>query len=167
MRKNNYEQTFQLQPIGRVSVNEANGRYLLEIDPPYREALQQLDRFSHVLVFWWADQMDNDAQRKILTTELPYAPGESVGVFACRSEYRPNPIAVTTVPILHLDVAAGQVTLPWIDAYDSSPLLDVKPYIPICDRIRDLHVAPWMAEWPMWMEDAPAYFAAHETDFGD
>lgn len=145
MTKNNKNQAFQLKVIGRVCVDEAVGRYSLEIDPPYREALQQMDRFSHVLVFWWADQMDGETQRQILTTELPYALGEHVGVFACRFEYRPNPIAVTTVPILDVDVDAGQVFLPWIDAIDGSPLLDLKPYIPICDRIRDLHVAPWMA----------------------
>ena len=161
------EKTYQLMSIGRVSVNEADGRYLLEIDPPYREALGQLDRFSHVMVFWWADQMDGKEGRQILTTKLPYAPGESVGVFACRSEYRPNPIAVTTMPILSVDVEAGEVILPWIDAFDGSPVIDLKPYIPICDRIRDLHVAPWMADWPLWMEDAAEYFAEHETDFGD
>ncbi len=165
--KNQRNQNFQLNPLGRVSVDDSLGRYLLEIDPLYREALQQLDRFSHVMVFWWADRMDGETQRQILTTELPYAPGERVGVFACRSEYRPNPIALTTAPILQVDVDAGQVSLAWIDAFDGSPLLDLKPYIPICDRIRDLHVAPWMAEWPLWMEDAPAYFAEHAADFGD
>ena len=163
----NSEKSYQLMSIGRVSVNEADGRYLLEIDPPYREALRQLDRFSHVMVFWWADQMDGKEARQILTTKLPYAPGKSVGVFACRSEYRPNPIAVTTMPILSVDVEAGEVILPWIDAFDGSPVIDLKPYIPICDRIRDLHVAPWMADWPLWMEDAAEYFAQHETDFGD
>jgi len=35
-----------------------------------------------------------------MTTELPYAPDVETGVFACRSEYRPNPIAVTTMMVL-------------------------------------------------------------------
>lgn len=167
MTKNYKNQAFHLKVLGRVCVDEAVGRYSLEIDPPYREALQQLDRFSHVMVFWWADQMDGETQRQILTTDLPYAPGKRVGVFACRSEYRPNPIAVTTVPILSVDVEAGEVILPWIDAFDGSPVLDLKSYIPISDRIREVHVAPWMADWPLWMEDAAEYFAEHETDFGD
>ena len=159
--------TYQLQPIGRITMNASQGCCSLAIDPPYRPALQQLDRFSHVMVFWWAHQMDSEKQRQVLTTDLPYAPGEQVGVFACRAEYRPNPIAVTTLAVLEVNVVGGQVILPWIDAYDGSPLLDLKPYIPICDRIRDVRVAPWMADWPMWMEDAPAYFAEHATDFGE
>ena len=167
MTKNNQGREFQLKAIGRVVMKESDSRCLLEIDTPYREALQQLDRFSHVMVFWWADQMDGEEQRQILTTELPYAPGESVGVFACRSEYRPNPIALTTLPLLGVDVDAGEVILPWIDAFDGSPVVDLKPYIPICERVRDVHVPPWIADWPLWMEDADEYFSENETDFGD
>lgn len=155
-----------LQPIGRIVNHEKEGRYILKVEEPYRAGLKQLDRFSHVMVFWWADQMDREDRRDILTTTLPYAPGVEVGVFACRSEYRPNPIAVTTVPVLSMDVENGEVIIPWIDAFDGSPLIDLKPYLPVSDRVRDVEVAPWMAEWPLWMEDAEAYFSEHETDFG-
>ncbi len=157
----------QLKPIGKVVCNESEGRFLLEIDEGVRTGLKALDQFSHVLVFWWADQMDRENYRSIVTAELPYAPGVEVGVFACRSEYRPNPIALTIVPILDIDVEKGVVVIPWIDAFDGSPIIDLKPYIPICDRIRDVKVADWMSEWPMWMEDAGEYFAEHETDFGE
>jgi tRNA (adenine37-N6)-methyltransferase len=163
----NQMKTYALKPIGQIQTDEKVGRYFLHVDEAYRAALSLLDHFSHVMVFWWADRMDREGQRSILTTELPYAPGETVGVFACRSEYRPNPIAVTTSAILAVSVEKGEVILPWIDAFDGSPLIDLKPYIPICDRIRDVSVAPWISDWPMWMEDAPAYFAEHETNFGD
>jgi tRNA (Thr-GGU) A37 N-methylase len=111
--------------------------------------------------------MDSAQFRNIMTTELPYAPGVEAGVFACRAEYRPNPIAVSLIPILQVDVEDGTVVLPWIDAYDGTPLLDLKPYIPISDRVRDFKVAEWLEDWPAWMEDAEAYFAVHETDFGE
>jgi tRNA (Thr-GGU) A37 N-methylase len=102
-----------------------------------------------------------------MTTELPYAPGIEAGVFACRSEYRPNPIAVTTTLALAVDVENGIVVLPWIDAYNGTPIIDLKPYIPISDRIRDYRVAEWLKDWPAWMEDAEDYFAEHEVDFGE
>jgi tRNA-Thr(GGU) m(6)t(6)A37 methyltransferase TsaA len=158
--------SFQLKPIGAIHVNEKEGSYLLKIDKPYRPALKQMDQFSHVMVFWWADKMDTEGHRNIMTTELPYAPGIEAGVFACRAEYRPNPIAVTTMLVLDVNIDSGIVTLPWIDAYDGTPILDLKPYLPISDRIRDYKVASWAEEWPEWMEDATAYFAEHETDFG-
>ena len=37
----------------------------------------------------------------------------------------------------------------------------------VSDRIRDFKVAPWLEDWPEWMEDAGEYFAEHEVDFGE
>ena len=166
-KNNQSPKTYQLHPIGYVHASDAEGSYTLQIEEPYRPALKQMEQFSHILIFWWADKMDTEQYRNIMTTELPYAPGVEAGVFACRSEYRPNPIAVTTMMVLSVDVENGVVTLPWIDAFDGTPVLDLKPYIPISDRIRDYHVAEWAADWPEWMEDAAEYFAEHATDFGD
>lgn len=155
-----------LQPVGVIQADDAAGRYAVQIEPAYRPALLQLDAFSHVLVLWWASQHDNPADRAVLTADLPYARGTQAGVFACRSEYRPNLIAVTIAPVLGVDVQAGLVFLPWIDAFDGSPVLDLKPYLPVSDRVRDVRVADWMAAWPQWMEEAGAFFATHATDFG-
>jgi tRNA-Thr(GGU) m(6)t(6)A37 methyltransferase TsaA len=160
-------QTYQLHPIGTVRASDEEQSYILQINEPYRAGLKQLDQFSHALIFWWADKMDTEKYRNIMTAELPYAPGVEAGVFACRSEYRPNPIAVTTMMLLHVDVEAGVVVLPWIDAFDGTPVLDLKPYIPISDRIRDFKVAEWLTDWPDWMEDAGEYFTQHEVDFGE
>ena len=159
--------TFTLTPIGSVCSSDQEGRYGVKVLPEFKEALLQLEQFSHVMVIWWADKHDNPADRKILKTELPYARGEKAGVFACRSEYRPNPIGVTIMPIMEVDMEKGWVALPWIDAFDGTPLLDLKPYMPVSDRIRDVSVAAWLKDWPLWMEEAGEYFATHATDFGD
>jgi tRNA-Thr(GGU) m(6)t(6)A37 methyltransferase TsaA len=159
--------TFKLKSIGKVVTNESEGSFYLQIEEAFRDGLKSLDQFSHALVFWWADKMDRDEYRCIITAELPYAQGVEVGVFACRSEYRPNPIALTIVPILNINETDGLVVIPWIDAFDGSPIIDLKPYIPICDRIRDIKVPDWIADWPMWVEDAGEYFAEHETDFSE
>lgn len=166
-KNNGSEKSFKLHPIGRVHANDAEGSYILQIYEAYRSALTLMDQFSHIHIFWWADKMDTEEYRCQTTTNLPYAPGIEAGVFACRSEYRPNPIAMTTMMIIDVDVQKGIVVLPWIDAIDGTPILDIKPYIPISDRIRDFSVAEWAQDWPEWMEDAAEYFAEHETDFGD
>ena len=167
MTAENQYQSISVKPVGFVQSSEQEGKFCLKILPEYRAALTQLSQFSHVMVLWWANHHDNAASRSTLTADLPYAKGIQAGVFACRSEYRPNPIAVTVCPILAVDQAAGLVTLAYIDAFDGSPVLDLKPYVPVCDRVRDVHVAGWMSDWPAWYEDAEAYFSAHATDFGD
>lgn len=159
--------TFSVFPVGHVCASEEEGKYGIKVLPQFIEALQQLDQFSHVMIIWWADKHDNPTDRKMLSAELPYAPGIRAGVYACRSEYRPNPIAITIMSILGVDLESGTITLPWIDAFDGTPVLDLKPYMPVSDRIRDVKVADWLSDWPLWMEDAGAYFASHETNFGE
>jgi tRNA-Thr(GGU) m(6)t(6)A37 methyltransferase TsaA len=159
-------QVYTVHPIGFVRASEQEGRFEIEVSADYVDALEQLDRFSHVVVIWWADGHDRPEDRKILTTELPYARGERAGVFACRSEYRPNPIGITTAPILGIDRQAGVIRLAWIDAFDGTPVLDLKPYLPVSDRVRDCSVAEWMQDWPTWMEDAGEFFASNAVDFG-
>ena len=166
-RNNENSTTYELRPIGYVHASDAEGSYFLKIDEAYRPALKEMEQFSHVMIFWWADRMDTKDKRNIMTTELPYAPGVEAGVFACRSEYRPNPIAVTTMMVIDVDVEKGIVILPWIDAFDGTPILDLKPYMPVSDRIRDYKVAEWLVDWPEWMEDAAEFFAEHATDFGN
>lgn len=144
-----------LRPIGQVQHTDTGFR--LVIEPPYRAGLKQLDQFSHVIVLWWADRHDNPQDRAIVETSLPYAPGVTAGVFACRAEYRPNPIGVSVSPILAVDVAQGCVELPWLEAFDGTPILDLKPYVPISDRVRDVIVAPWFEGLPEYLEDAAGF----------
>jgi tRNA-Thr(GGU) m(6)t(6)A37 methyltransferase TsaA len=154
--------SFTLRPIGYV--NARNGDYQIEIHDSYRPALYMLGQFSHAHIFWWADQIDDPDMRDQLQADLPYAPGQRAGVFACRAEYRPNPIAITTCFIIDVDEDAGIITLPWLDAFDGTPVLDIKPYLPVSDRIREVRVAPWLEGWPMWMEDAAAYFEEQQLE---
>ncbi len=156
---------YTLYPIGYVRQSEEF--CTLEILEPYRPGLKELMQFSHVIVAWWADQGDNPQQRGTLQADLPYARGTTAGVFACRAEYRPNPIALTTCYILEVDEQNGVITLPWMDAFDGTPVLDLKPYIPISDRIRDVKVAEWFKDWPAWAEDAAEFFSRHTIDLGN
>ena len=142
---------FQIFPIGHVRRTE-NGTYL-EILETYRPAMKQLDHFSHVMVFWWADQHDNQESRSNLVTEPPYAEGKLTGVFACRAEYRPNPIAMTTCKLEGIDEESGVVRITDIDAYDGTPVVDLKAYFPVCDRVKDAHIPEWLSFWPQWMPE--------------
>jgi tRNA-Thr(GGU) m(6)t(6)A37 methyltransferase TsaA len=143
--------TFHIQPIGTVRRSEEG--LILEILEPYRPALMQLGNFSHVMVFWWADRHDNEASRGILQTEPPYASGKVTGVFATRAEYRPNPIAMTTCKLLAVDEENGILQVANIDAYDGTPIVDLKAYFPVCDRVKEANIPDWLSDWPEWMPE--------------
>jgi tRNA-Thr(GGU) m(6)t(6)A37 methyltransferase TsaA len=140
--------TRELRPIGHI---RRDGGIRLEVDEPYRPGLLKLDQFEYAIVLWWVDGHDNEESRTTLQAELPYAPGVTAGVFACRSEYRPNPIALTVCRVVKVEEEAGLVWIAEIDAFEGSPLLDIKPYIPVVDRVRSPRVASWLDGWPDWM----------------
>ena len=56
-----------------------------------------------------------------------------------------------------VDVDGGRVRIAYIDAEDGSPVLDLKPYVPATDRIRDVAYPDWAATWPQWYEDSATF----------
>ena len=146
---NEREIGYELVSIGHS--RRTKGAIYLEILEPYRPGLKQLDHFSHVMVLWWADQMDDDQHRSIMQCRPPYAVDKITGVFACRSEYRPNPIAVTTCAVEGLDLEDGIVRVENIDAVDGTPIVDLKGYFPVLDRVREASIPEWLEDWPEWM----------------
>ena len=55
------------------------------------------------------------------------------GVFATRAPVRPNPIGMTIVKLL--EVEGNKVFIDRTDAFDNTPIIDIKPYIPKSDCI--------------------------------
>jgi tRNA-Thr(GGU) m(6)t(6)A37 methyltransferase TsaA len=145
------KEIYKIHPIGYVHNGE--GSSYLEILETFRPALKQLDQFSHVIVVWWADRHDNEQSRSLMQCQPPYAEGKLTGVFACRAEYRPNPIAITACKMVEVDEKNGIVRLEYIDAYDGTPVVDLKAYFPVSDRVRDVKVPEWVSDWPEWVED--------------
>ena len=68
---------------------------------------------------------------------------ELMEISATRSPARPNPIALTTVEVPHIDHASGIIQIAYIDAFDNSPVIDIKPYTPSLDRVENPEVPTW------------------------
>ena len=141
----------ELRPVGRIC--RAGDRRWIEIDAAFRPALLSLDRFSHAIVLWWANWVEADEYRTYLQGNPAYAPDHPTGVFASRSPLRPNPIASTVCRLGAVDMSAGTVDVADIDALDGSPVLDLKAYFPVCDRVREARIPEWLVGWPEWMPD--------------
>ena len=132
---------FQLHPVGKVEREGKAAR--LRVDERYAKALKGLDGFSHVWVFWWFDRNDTPEKRGILQVH-PRGNRKNplTGVFACRSPVRPNLIALTLCKIR--SVKGNVVEVEKIDAFDGTPILDLKPYVPSIDAPKE---APGLPDW--------------------
>ncbi|GAG86399.1 unnamed protein product, partial [marine sediment metagenome] len=124
------------------------------LNKKYSPAIKELNHFSHVQVLWWADKHDNEKSRTIMQTTPPYGDNPPVtGVFATRAEYRPNPIGLTVARIEDIDIAEGKIKVQNLDAFDDTPIIDLKAYFPVCDRVKDATIPSWISGWPEWFPD--------------
>lgn len=150
------EQIFQLRTIGLVQTD--GHEFSVKIQPEYIPALRGLDDFGYANLYWWCHESDQAELRSLTVEQKPYINGpETVGIFATRSPRRPNPIAVSPVMLLDIDHRNGIITVPWIDALDASPVIDIKPYTPSLDRVRDAKTPAWCKHWPKWYEDSASF----------
>ncbi len=152
--------TFEISAIGQVESDLSQGIFRLQIDKAFRPALQGLNSCTHAIIFWWADQHDNPEDRaNNLVVDLPYSPGLQSGVFANRSQARPNPIAITTSYLVNVDEENGVIDLAYIDAFDGTPVIDIKPYLPMSDLVLSAEYPNWLEGMPASMEEAAEFFS--------
>ena len=105
-------------------------------EPEYRnaDALRGLEGFSHIWLVWVFDQAARPTWSP--TVRPPRLGGNArMGVFATRSPFRPNPIALSCVRLAGMEETAEGTVLRirGADLMDGTPILDIKPYIPYAD----------------------------------
>ena len=143
----------KVNSIGTIACNGEDMRLVL--DKTYASALTGLDGFSHIQILWWFSECDNPKNRTALTEIKPYKNSpEVLGTFATRSPMRPNPIALDCVQITYIDHENAVIGLAYIEAYDGSPVLDIKPYTPSLDRVENPVVPEWCSHWPKCYEES-------------
>lgn len=106
--------------------------------PDYRneEAFREICSFSHLWLIW---VFSSSGQTWHPTVRPPRMGGNRrVGVFASRSPYRPNPIGLSAVKLVSLDLKGPNGPVLQVsggDLMDGTPILDIKPYLPLSDCI--------------------------------
>jgi tRNA-Thr(GGU) m(6)t(6)A37 methyltransferase TsaA len=105
------------------------------IEPEFSAGLEGLERYSHVIVIFWAHKA-TDKTKMALRVRYRGDPAlPEVGVFASRSLFRPNPIGMKVVRLL--EKQNNVLRLEGLDALDGTPVLDIKPFIPDNDAPKD------------------------------
>jgi len=115
---------YAVHPIGWV--RKSDGRTTIVVDERYQPALLGVDALDAIWVLYWFDRHDHAAGRSVLQVHPRGDPANPVrGVFATRSPFRPNLIALSRVKVL--SVRGNVIEIDDIDAYPDTPVLDLKP----------------------------------------
>jgi tRNA (adenine37-N6)-methyltransferase len=141
--------TIEIHPIGRVrnSIHRVQRegwesvRSEIVLDPKYEDALEGIEEYSHVYVLFWISKVRKDLRgvKKIHPKSREDLP--LVGIFATRTQYRPNPIGLTLVKLLGRE--KNIVKVKGLDALDGTPVIDIKPISPRCEFPPRPRVPEW------------------------
>ncbi len=112
------------------------------IDKELETALDGVEGFSHLIIVYWMHKLPPRQQPPIKVHPRGEHSLPLVGVFASRSPSRPNPIGITVVKLLGRQ--GNILKVAGLDALNGTPLLDIKPYIPSHDSIKDAVIPEWL-----------------------
>jgi tRNA-Thr(GGU) m(6)t(6)A37 methyltransferase TsaA len=141
------EDSFSISPIGYVKNDMHDVRFgdwknlvsRLVIDERYVTALEGLEEFSHLFVICRLHLPGNVLLKRHPRDrqDLPL-----VGIFATRSQLRPNRLGLHVVRLLKRK--ENELLVAGLDAVDGTPVVDIKPYIPPQDVVMNARVPGWV-----------------------
>lgn len=136
-----------LEPVGFVKteavgkeVRDKNVVSQLIFRKELTEALEGIEEFSHLFVLFWLHRMSDDDKRIIKVHPRGRAEMPLLGIFATRAPHRPNPIGLTRVKLLKVE--GNIITVQGLDAFDGTPVLDIKPFDSL-DTTENLKFPAW------------------------
>ena len=102
-----------------------------------REAFKLFEGFSHIWLVYIFHENIGRWKPRVRPPRL--GGNKSVGVFASRSPFRPNPIGFSVVKLERIYEEKKQLILEvsGVDLVDGTPIVDIKPYIAYSDAIPD------------------------------
>lgn len=88
----------------------------------------------------------NNQTKIISKVHAPRLKGKKIGVLASRSPHRPNPLGLSIGIITK--IAGTSVFVSGLDIVTSTPVYDIKPYLPEFDRPKKTKTAEWIEKNP-------------------
>ncbi|MEA2101879.1 MAG: tRNA (N6-threonylcarbamoyladenosine(37)-N6)-methyltransferase TrmO [Thermodesulfobacteriota bacterium] len=123
-------------PIQPVFARGVKGTVVL--DPKFAEGLNGLEKFSHIYLFFYFHMSEGFS-----LSLKPFLQDKMQGVFATRAPSRPNPLGFSVVKLLEIE--DNILYIQDVDILDSTPLIDIKPYVERFDK-RDNVSSGWQEE---------------------
>lgn len=114
------------------SIPNAPGDFWITLHPEHVNALQTLQTFNYIYVLYHLNEVTPPIEP---LTRSPWAPELEIGLFASRSAKRPNPLGLSIVQIK--EIRSNEIVISGIDAYNGTPVIDIKPYMHFLDCKED------------------------------
>ena len=113
-----------------------------------------LEGYSHVWIIFLFHLNTKSSNPKRIKSKIspPALGGDKVGIFATRSPHRFNPIGITLCKVDRIEKVAKTkhtkertlIHISGLDLVDGTPVLDIKPFVPIYDSARNVNLPPWV-----------------------
>jgi tRNA-Thr(GGU) m(6)t(6)A37 methyltransferase TsaA len=136
-----------LKPIGFVrteavgdEVKDKDRISQIVINRELAEALEGIAEFSHLFVLFWLNGVTSKERKTLKVHPRGREDLPLLGVFATRTKLRPNPIGLTLVELMKVE--DNVLTVRGLDAFDETPVLDLKPF-DRWDATKDAKVPRW------------------------
>lgn len=129
----------------------------IRLFPEFYDCLTCLEGFDYIWVITLM-HLNSGYKTKIRPQprpEMERPPPSEVGLFCSRAPHRPNPIALSCLKVVSVDVASGTVSVLGLDLLHDTPVLDIKPYISAFDAFPQAR-AGWMDDITSSPEDGRA-----------
>ena len=151
-----FQEEVVLNPIGYVKTeavgDEVKDKSIISqiiIRDDLIQALNGINDFSHAFVIFWMSQIPEDKRMILKVHPRGRMDMPLLGAFATRTNLRPNPIGLTLVELLKVE--GGTLTVRGLDAFDGTPVLDLKPF-DSWDNAEEARVPEW---WIKLNEEKP------------
>ena len=133
--KTDFDQKFGI-PRQSGRIEELEG--IIEFRESYctYDHFKGLEQFSHIWVIWGFSE--NEQKKKHATVRPPRLGGNTrIGVFASRSPFRPNNLALSCVALKEIRKTGGRCSLVigGADMLSGTPVYDIKPYVAYSDSV--------------------------------
>ena len=142
-----FSEKIRLEPVGFVQTeavgNEVRDKNVISrivFREDLTEALEGVEEFSHLFVLFWLNRIPEEGRKRMKVHPRGRADMPLLGIFATRTPHRPNPIGLTRVKLLKIE--GNVATVQGLDAYDGTPVLDIKPF-DSWDITEDFKVPEW------------------------
>jgi tRNA (adenine37-N6)-methyltransferase len=148
--QNGENNMIELTPIGHVSspvtekMDEKWGEVIsrIALKPEYTGGLSGLEGFSHAIIITYLHEAHYESGKHLQRRPRGLESMPKLGIFSQRAKDRPNPIGITAVEIIK--VGHDYLEVKGLDAIDSTPVLDIKPYFPQYDIVESPAVPEWV-----------------------